>query len=92
MSNFKQQSFLMPVHLNNCRLIGLHHKNKLFKLLRVIAVVLSFLFWQTAFSQEKINSLKKVLLSLKDSARVNCLNEISEAYIGLDLLKGYKQG
>lgn len=33
--------------------------------------------------QFKIDSLKKVLPSLKDSARVDCLNSLSEAYIGL---------
>jgi tetratricopeptide (TPR) repeat protein len=34
-------------------------------------------------SRLKIDSLKKVLLSLYDSASVDCLNELSEAYLGL---------
>src|SRR5438105_2727329 len=59
-----------------------------------IVILLSFFFCQNAFSQPgkcnvpfcqqgNIDSLKKILPSLHDSARVDCLNALSEAYIGL---------
>ena len=85
MSNFKQQLFSVPVHINSCRWINLRHQNKLFKTLYVIAVVLFFLIDDTAFAQEQnIDSLKKVLPSLHDSARVDCLNELSRLYSELN--------
>src|SRR5690349_9650730 len=85
MSNFKQQSFVVPVHINSYRSINLRHQNKLVKLLRVIAIVLFFLIADTTFAQEQnIDSLKKILPSLHDSARVDCLNELSRLYSELN--------
>ncbi|MEJ7680844.1 MAG: tetratricopeptide repeat protein [Segetibacter sp.] len=44
--------------------------------------IIHFLFCTICFAQrEKIDSLEKVLPSLRDSSRVDCLNELSEAYI-----------
>src|SRR5690348_14780834 len=51
---------------------------------RVTILIAQILICTVCFSQrEIIDSLKKVLPSLRDSARVDCLNEISELYIGL---------
>src|SRR4051812_40727552 len=82
MSNFKQQSSPMPVKPHSCRSIAFDKPNTLSKKLHVIIIVLLFLFWRNAFAQqEKIDSLKKVVPFLKDSAKVDCLNALSEIYI-----------
>ena len=48
----------------------------------ILVFTFYFLIRTISFAQtEKIDSLKKVLPSLSDSARVNCLNELSEVYI-----------
>jgi len=87
MSNFKQQSCPMPVTTHIYRLAALDKPNTLFKKLHVvIVIVLSFLFCRNAFAQqEKIDSLKNILPLLKDSARVNCLNALGEAYIAIQI-------
>ncbi len=80
MSIFKQQSCIMPV--NPHRSIAFDKPNTLFYKLHVIVILLSFFFCHNAFAQrEKIDSLKKVLPSLHDSARVDCLNELSGIYL-----------
>ena len=77
MSNFKEQSFPMPVHLNSGRLIGPHHQSKLFEKLHVIVILLSLLFCHNALAQrEKIDSLKKVLPSLYNGSRIDWLNQV----------------
>ena len=48
-----------------------------------ITVIHFFLFMVCLGQRETIDSLRKLLPSLSDSARVDCLNNISEAYIGL---------
>jgi len=84
MSNFKEQSPSMPVPSNSDRLIGLHHRNKLCKKLRVRATLLSFLFCLTVFAQqEKVDSLKKILPSLRDNATIEHLSEARERYMRL---------
>ena len=53
-----------------------------FKKLHVIIILLLVLSCHTVFAQrERIDSLKKILPSLHDSARVDCLNELSGIYI-----------
>jgi hypothetical protein len=85
MSNFKQQFLHMPVHVCSCRCVALRNPNKLFKKLRVIVILLSLLLAHVAFAQrEKIDSLKKELPSLHDSARVDCLNELSGSLLKLE--------
>jgi tetratricopeptide (TPR) repeat protein len=51
-----------------------------------IAITISQIFlWGICFSQTgKIDSLKKVLPKLKDTARVDCLNQLSRGYIETD--------
>jgi len=51
---------------------------------QITFVIAQFVLCAFCFSQsEKIDSLKKILPLLKESARVDCLNALSEAYIGL---------
>src|SRR5690242_15553685 len=94
MSNFKRQSFPMPVKPHSYRSTTFHKPNTLFKRLHVIVILLSFLFCRNSFSQQgkcnipfterrNIDSLKKIFPSLHDSARINCLNALAEAYVGL---------
>jgi len=71
----------MPVALNIYRLTAIGNQNTLFNKLHVIVILLSFLYCQNVLAQrEKIDSLKNILPSLKDSARVDCLNELGEIY------------
>ncbi len=60
------------------------------KLLKHITIPIPFLLiCIICFSQkEKIDSLKKVLPSLKDSARIDCLNELSTEYMLLEMRSG----
>ena len=84
MSNFKQQSFPMPVKPHSYRSTAFDEPTTLFKKLHVIVIVLSFCFCQVGFAQrEKIDSLKKILPSLHDSARVDCLNALASIYLNL---------
>ena len=48
-----------------------------------LIVALAFLFTVCFGQGETIDSLKRLLPSLHDNARVDCLNNISEVYIGL---------
>ena len=49
---------------------------------KISIIVLQIFFCTIALSQrEKIDSLKKTLPSLHDSARVDCLNALCEAYL-----------
>src|SRR6478672_3412735 len=93
MSNFKQQSFLMPVLSYSCRWIELRHQNKLFERLPVIVILVSFLLYYSASAQKdkctipfslriNIDSLKKILPSLQGGTRIDCLNALGEAYVG----------
>src|SRR5690349_11528697 len=53
---------------------------------RQITVLLSLIFFSSVcFAQrEKIDSLRKNLPALKDSARIDCLNGLSESYLNLE--------
>ena len=49
---------------------------------QILAPVLHTFFAAVCFAQpEKIDSLKNLLPALKDSAKVDCLNALSEAYM-----------
>jgi tetratricopeptide (TPR) repeat protein len=82
MTTFQAQPLFMPVSLYICRSFPI---KKIFFPVR--AIYISFflsLFLLPNFclaQKEKIDSLKKVLPLLKDSARVDCLNALSNAYI-----------
>ena len=49
----------------------------------IIFIALIFVSSACLGQRQAIDSLKKLLPSLHDSARVDCLNELSEQYIGL---------
>ncbi|MEO8712778.1 MAG: histidine kinase [Parafilimonas sp.] len=74
----------MPFKTLTYKLIGFIQKNarlSKFQLIFFLSVCLSV----TAFAQHKtIDSLNKVLPSLKDTARINCLNELSKYYCNYD--------
>ena len=49
---------------------------------KILFLFAQIFFCVVCFAQrEKIDSLKKILPSLHDSARVDCLNELSETYL-----------
>jgi len=78
MSNFKEQSFPMPVHQNNCRISGFCKKAWVRRLCCFIPVFFSSVI---SFSQQQeIDSLLKVLPTLKDTARINCMHQLSLQY------------
>src|SRR4051812_49024192 len=84
MTNFKQESYPMPVNSHTYRSTAFDKPNTLFKKLHVIVIILAFFFYHDTFSQgEKIDSLKKVLPLLHDSARIDCLNELSRNCLSL---------
>ncbi len=57
-------------------------QNTLLKKIHDIVIVFLFLFSNACFAyRENIDSLKKILPSLRDSAKVDCLNELSGIYI-----------
>ncbi len=57
-------------------------------LLQIVILFSGNLCWA---QQERTDSLKKVLPALKDSARINNLNELSKAYceVNLDFASSY---
>src|SRR5687768_3549629 len=79
----------MPVNLYTCRVVAFDKQNALFKRLLVL-FVLSFFFFSIQFINAQpfqidkpslpIDSLKRVLPLLRDSARVDCLNELTRSY------------
>ena len=89
MSNFNDQSIPpMPVKFYTCRLIVFTIKSALFKKLPVIFISLFFcnqLAKAQSFQIDKpplpIDSLKKILTYLHNSARVDCLNELARSYM-----------
>jgi hypothetical protein len=49
---------------------------------KILILLVSILSYVIVLGQrEKIDSLKKVLLTAKDKQRINCLNALSKAYL-----------
>ena len=49
---------------------------------KILILLVSILSYAVVLAQrEKIDSLKKVLLTAKDKQRINCLNTLSKAYL-----------
>src|SRR6266542_75487 len=72
----------MPVNLYRYKFVALVHKLFYLKGLYVLFFLCSWLQFKTVLAQtETLDSLKKALPSLHDSARVHCLNDLSNAYI-----------
>ncbi len=73
----------MPVNVNTCRTLAFY-KADLFKRLFSFIAFYLFIFSSTCFAQrEEIDSLKKILPTLKDSSRIDCMNALSYQYIRL---------
>ncbi len=71
----------MPVNLYRYKFISFIQKLFYLKGLYVLIFLCSCLQFKTGFAQtQTIDSLKKVLPSLHDSARINCLNELGFEY------------
>jgi hypothetical protein len=71
----------MSVELHRCKLNAFVQKIFYLNRLYVLIFLCFCLQFQTGFSQTKtIDSLKKVLPSLHDTARIECLNELSIQY------------
>src|SRR6266487_5392774 len=74
----------MPIKLHRCMLNAFARKLFYFKRGHVLIFILSCLQFQTGITQAKIiDSLKNALPSLKDTSRIDCLNELSFQYIRL---------
>ncbi|MGH2647646.1 MAG: tetratricopeptide repeat protein, partial [Ginsengibacter sp.] len=72
----------MPVNINTCREPVVCIKSFLrYPLLIILSIFISS---QSGFAQRiEIDSLKRILPSLKDTARIDCMNELSYQYIRL---------
>jgi signal transduction histidine kinase len=81
--NFREQSYFMSKREFLDRLSFLNKTICFFKVLYSL-VIIFFLQFSTFAQNRTIDGLKKILSSLKDSARVDCLNELSEVYRSTD--------
>jgi tetratricopeptide (TPR) repeat protein len=82
----------MPGYFNRTRLIPKSIKRNFCRLVYVFFFLQLSLFFSSVFAQRtKIDSLKRVLPSLKDSTEVDCLNILSLAYsyLNTDTAKYY---
>jgi tetratricopeptide (TPR) repeat protein len=74
----------MPIKLHRCMLNAFARKLFYFKRVHGLIFLFSCLQFQTGLAQaEIIDSLKNALPSLKDTSRIDCLNELSFQYIRL---------
>jgi hypothetical protein len=70
----------MPVNISTCRVL-VFYKAGYLRTILLCAIFYLFIFLSTCFAQKgKIDSLKKVLPSLNDTDRIDCLNELSYCY------------
>lgn len=73
----------MPVNLHTGRVLAFY-KTTFIKRLSLLIFLFPFLFSTICLAQkEKIDSLQKVLPSLKDTARIDCMNALSFQYTRL---------
>ena len=73
----------MPVNISTCRVLAFY-KATCFKRFFLCIIFYLFIFLPTCFAQrDKIDSLQKILPALKDTARIDCMNELSFQYIRL---------
>jgi len=85
MSNFKEQSFPMPVHQNNCRISGFCKKACVRRLCCFIPVCFSVVITPAqqlndTLNLKEIDSIKKILPALNDTSRIEYEAEISRQY------------
>jgi LytS/YehU family sensor histidine kinase len=82
----------MPGYFSSTRLIFGRVNEKFFWALRVFVTCVLLFFWNPSLTQRvMIDSLKESLISLQDSARIDCLNVLSlaYAYINIDTARLY---
>ena len=73
----------MPVTLSNCWVLAFY-KTAYFKRLFIFLFSYQLIFPAICFSQRhEIDSLQKILPSLKDTSRIDCMNALSFQYIRL---------
>ena len=73
----------MPVNISTCRVV-VFFKTTFFRRLFLFIAFYLFIFSSICPAQrDKIDSLQKILPSLKDTARIDCMNELSFHYIRL---------
>ena len=73
----------MPVNISTCRVV-VFFKTIFFRRLFLFIAFYLFIFSSICPAQrDKIDSLQKILPSLKDTARIDCMNELSFQYIRL---------
>ncbi len=73
----------MPVNISTCR-VSVFYKAACFKRLFLFIPFYLFIFLSTSFAQRnEIDSLQKILPSLKDTSRIDCMNALSFQYIRL---------
>ena len=84
----------MPRHIHSTGLVLKSIKTNFYGVLYALVFVTHLFFYTTALSQRtKIDSLKKELKTLRDSAKVDCLNilSLSYSYLNMDTAKSYAQ-
>lgn len=73
----------MPLNTGTCKVFTFR-KIVCFKTFLIFIFSYSFIFSTACFAQrEQVDSLKKILPSLQDTSRIDCLNELSLQYIRL---------
>jgi tetratricopeptide (TPR) repeat protein len=73
----------MPVNISTCRVL-VFYKAAYLRTILLCAIFYLFIFLPICFAQrDKIDSLQKILPALKDTARIDCMNELSAQYIRL---------
>src|SRR3954468_13993801 len=73
----------MPITLSNCRVLAFY-KTAYFKTIFIFSLSYQLIFSTICFSQRhEIDSLKKILPSLIDTSRIDCMNALSFQYIRL---------
>ena len=73
----------MPVNTSTCRVV-VFVKTTFFRRLFLFIAFYLFIFSSICLAQrDKIDSLQKILPSLKDTSRIDCMNELSAQYIRL---------
>ncbi len=73
----------MPVNIINCRILAFY-KAACFKILLLFIFFYPIIFSTACFAQRhEIDSLQKILPSLQDTSRIDCMNALSSQYIRL---------
>src|SRR3954465_15818310 len=75
----------MLFNLNRCRLVTFDKRQSILRGAYAMIFLFLFFFSYVSFSQQnQIDSLKKILSLSHDTAKVDCLNNLSAAFIILE--------